>query len=326
MPLPIPAKNDSRYLDYVITMGAENRIRDGIVNEPRIYFAEIPVPAVTNLLVQGAPEVFYNGEQFPVRITHMLACTRYLNDATPQAPDNPLNIQRIACKLRFNDQFYMNASVLPLPIWGNKVVAAPEAFSASNAHWDLVQTAMPFVLAVRDSLLIEVQLQDLAEPTTPVPVTFAFHGVGALSHRPYILTGSALLDSITPTSISSVDFRNDGSEPIVITDITATVGAETGDNSPLGDINRVRFKIRQSGAGTGSDWIVGPNGGGGGPVTPMIQNTLLGLTSGRAVVHQFPGEGLIWQPGMGITADVAALVDDMDSVLVLAFAGYIMVT
>jgi len=322
--MPVPAKNDPRYLDYVIRLGAENKIRDGIINEPRLYFAEIPVPAVTDLIVQGAPEVFYNGEQFPVRLTHMLACTRYLNQ-TP-AVDNPLNIQRIGLKLRFNDQFYMNQAVLPLPIWGNKPVAAPEAFSAANSHWDLVAAAMPFVLAVRDSLIIQLQLQDVADPASPVPVTVAFHGIGALSHRPYIFTGTLELDSITPASMSSVDFRNDGAEPVVITDITMNVGAPTASGDPLGNIDRVRLRIQQAGHGTNANWIIGPNGGGGGPVTPMAQTTLFGVTTGRAVVHQFPGDGLLWQPGEGITADIEALVTGMTSVLALAFAGYIMVT
>jgi hypothetical protein len=218
----------------------------------------------------------------------------------------------------------MNPNPLPLTLWGNKPVAAPEAFSAGNAHWDFVANGQPFVLAVRDTMVVRVELQDTAPPASAVPVYVAFHGVGALSKRPYIFTGSVLLADTSAVDISNPDFRNDGSEPVVITDLTVSVGGEVDNADPTGAIGRIRIGVRQVGNGTQANWFSGPQNLV--PPAPRPQATLLGLTTGRAVVHQFPGDGLFWEPGEGITAEVRALVDDLEAVLCLAFAGYITVT
>lgn len=318
-----PAKGDPKYLDYIINLGKSVLAR-GQINELRVFFDEITPSPTAGVIVAGTPETFYNGEQFPIRLTHMLACMRYLTTAAQPAVANQLDVSRMALRLQFHNQFYMNPIPLPLTAWGNKVVAAPEAFSSGNAHWDFIETAQPYVLAVRDTMVVRLQLRDAAAPSTPVPVTVTFHGVGMLSRRPFIFTGSVQLSTIDPVDMSTVDFRNDGSEPVVITDLTMTVGAELGANSPAGDINRVRLSIRQVGNGTQAAWFAGPVAAV--PPAPFMQATLLGLSTGRAVVHQFPGLGLHWEPGEGITAEITSLVANNPNVLCLAFAGYIMVT
>ena len=86
--------------------------------------------------------------------------------------------------------------------------------------------------------------------------------------------------------------------------------------------NRSCSFVRISAGST--QWFVGPASA----IPPLsrMQATLIGVTTGRAVVHQFPGAGLYWAPGEGITAEITSLVDGLESVLCLAFAGYIMVT
>lgn len=323
MPPIAPQKGDANYVDHVISLG-QGMIRSGVINEPRLYFDEITPDANSTVITAGQPETFYNGEQFPVRITHMLASVRYLNSATPQMVANQLDIARLALRLQFHNSFYMNPNPLPLTLWGNKVVAAPEAFSAGNAHWDFIANGQPFVLAVRDTMIVRVGLQDTAAPATPVPVDVAFHGIGALSKRPYIFTGHILLAAPGDVDISNPDFRNDGSEPVIITDLTVTVSAITGSSDPTGAIGRIRIGIKQVGNGTQANWFSGPQNLV--PPAPRPQATLLGLTTGRAVVHQFPGDGLYWEPGEGITAEVRATVNNLTAVLCLGFAGYIMVT
>jgi hypothetical protein len=317
----LPPKGTSEYLDYVIQLG-KTLLSKGIINEPRLFFDEITLNSDRNIITSGQPEVFYNGEQFPIRLTHIVAAVRYLTTDAQPSVANPLDVGRIGVRFQFHNQFYMNREPLPLTLWGNKVVAAPEAFSAGNAHWDFVACGQPLVLAVRDTFQIRVQLQDASDPSDAVPVAVAFHGIGALSHRPYILTGSVQLETTQPLDFTSPDFTNSGSEPILITDMTVTVGAAIDQSDPTGAIGRIRIKIRQVGNGTQADWFVGPQN----INAPYPQATLLGLSTGRAVVHQFPGDGMIWNPGEGVTVDVRALVDELPDVLCIGMAGYIMVS
>jgi hypothetical protein len=145
-----------------------------------------------------------------------------------------------------------------------------------------------------------------------------------LSKRPYILTGQTQLTTLGSVDISSVDFRNDGSEPLIITDMTVSVSAEVGANDPTGAIGRIRISVRQVGNGTQSYWFQGPTNLV--PFAPYPQATLMGVTTGRAVVHQFPGDGLFWEPGEGITAEIKTTINNLPAVLCLAFSGYITVT
>jgi hypothetical protein len=317
-----PPKGDSRYTDYVIELAKTKTPLEGVINEPRIFFDEIPLNADPNVVVPGTAGVMVNGEQFPVRITHMVACMRYLEQDDDTVADQQ-EIGRVLLNLKFHDQYYMNSFPLPVPVWGNKAVAAPEAFSASNAHWDLVQNSRPFVMAARDTVEVQVRLRDAADPAAAVPVDVVLHGFGMLSKRPYILNGHRDVANLTLTALGTVDFRNDGSEPIVITDVTANVGGLLNSIDPLGNINRVSINIRQRGNGTGSWWFIGPTA----PpvVVAQMQATLLGVTAGRAVVHQLPGDGLIWNPGDGMTILTRAAVADLAGVLCIGFAGYIMV-
>jgi len=319
----MPAKGTIEYADRVISLG-QGMIRRGKINEPRMFWDEIQPDASSTVIVAGTPETFYNGEQFPIRITHLVASVRYLESTAQRTVANQLDVSRLGLRLQFHNQFYMNPQFLPLTIWGSKPVAAPEAFSAGNAHWDFVATGEPYVLAVRDTMIVRVQLQDAAVPSAAVPVNVAFHGIGALSRRPYILTGQVQLSDLSAVDLSTPDFTNSGSEPIVITDLTVAVGAQLDADDPTGAIGRIRIQIRQIGNGTQASWFVGPVAGV--PPVPYPQATLLGVTTGRAIVHQFPGAGMIWQPGEGVTAEVRALVDDLGAVLCLGMLGFIMVT
>lgn len=325
--MDIPKKGDPDYVDYVLRMSQRGVLRQGVINEPRAFYDEIvvnPLGTETN----GSPGVFSNGEEFPVRLTHMLAAIRYLDtDVDDPAVADPRMIQQIGLRMVFHNEFYMNPTFLPLPIWANKAVAPPVQVDSAISAWDFVANGQPFVLSARDTLQVQVQLRDFAAPANPVPVTVAFTGFGMLSKRPYILNSRIALDDLAPITMDTIDFRNDGTEPIVITDMTVNVGAEEGVE-PRGNIDRVSFNVRQVGNGTNGDWFRGPT-------TPVainrMQATLAGLTTGRAIVHQFPGDGVIWEPAEGITLAARNLVvldtpENFNVVLVLAFLGYIMVT
>jgi hypothetical protein len=316
---PAPPKGDPGYVDYIIALSKRGLIRKGVINEPRTFYDIVELHA-NQTVTNGTPGVLVNGEQFPVRLTHMLASVAYLDNQGDV--DNEANIQRIAQRLTFHNQMYMNSQFLPLPLWGNKPVAAADAVSPGTSHWDFVANGQPFILSARDTLLITVMLNDAGKPTSAVPVNVAFTGFGVLSKRPYFLNSQVLLDDVIPVNMTTVDFRNDGSEPIVITDMTMNVAGEVESNDPTGSIGRVSIQIRQIGNGTNANWFDGPLIGPG----MRMQGTLLGVTSGRAVVHQFPGDGLIWEPGEGITLEAQLLAPNVTSRLTVAFSGYIMVT
>lgn len=318
----IPERGTQEYIDYVIALAARPTLREGVINEPRAFYDEVAVNPVTGTETPGTPGVFVNGEQFPIRLTRMLAAVRYLNTAANIAPEEDINA--IGLRMVFHDQYYMNPQFLPLPLWGNVPVAAAESVSQGLSTWDFVHNGRPFVLSTRDTLVVDIQLQDIAAPATPVPVRVQFSGFGMLSKRPYLFSSVRNLSALTSISMPTTDFRNDGSEPVIITDMTVLVGAELGSTNPSGDINRVRINVRQVGNGTNARWFHGP-------LVPVVidrmQATLVGPTTGRAVVHEFPGDGLLWEPGEGITffCNNVGGVESTDSVLVLALLGYIMV-
>ncbi len=318
-----PAQGDPNYADYVIQLATGGMIRKGVLNEPRMIFDEIDQSAVVGAVAAGNEGVFINGEQFPIRLTRMVACVRDTNQAG--VFDDARNIQRIGLRLIFHNQYYMNPDFLPLPVWGNTNVAGGPAYSASTSHWSFIENGQPFVLSARDTLVITLQLIRTPISLSTVPVNVTFTGIGALSRRPYLFNGQVNLENVTETDMSTVDFRNDGSEPVIITDMTVNVGNDSDGVDPQGDIGRVRINIRQVGNGTGARWFSGPQT----PLTlDLAQATLLGVTTGRAVVHEFPGDGYLWEPGEGLTVETAAInpPGGFDSVLCLGMVGYLMVT
>lgn len=322
-PNHMPVKGDPDYADYVIQLARDGVLRKGVINEPRVFWDEIEMNG-TDAIQFGSPGVFNNGEQFPIRLTRIVATTRFFDDQAQPQVDNEINVQRIGLRMKFHDQFYMNPDFIPIPAWGNVVTATPPTFNQSTSAWDFVANGQPFVLSARDTMRVTVALENAPAVNETVPVAVTFTGIGALSKRPYLLQGRRDLADVNTTILSTVDFRNDGSEPIVITDMSVHCGPESGAVDPQGNLRRLRLNVQQIGNGTGASWFVGPQI----PVAiPLMPAPLTGVTSGRSVVHQFPGDGVVWEPGEGITVEARGILQPQAfaSVLVLALSGYIMV-
>lgn len=309
--------NDLR--QYLVKLAA-GKLEEGILHEPRAYYDTIEVlPA--GELTQGHFDVFKNGEDFPVRITHMIGALAYQTVGAEPEVDDERNLQRIGLRMLFHNQYYMNDQLLPIPLWQNKCVATNDAYSFSSASW---RFDVPFVLSARDTMLVEVGLFE-PDPEFANLVTVAFTGVGLLSGRPYLLNGQASLETSQMQQLQPVFFANDGSEPIVVTDVTLHVAIPTSeDPDPTGDIRNVRCNIRQVGNGTNSTWCQGPSGD---PLGELMPAPLWGMTTGRAVVHQFPGDGMVLEPGEGFDIQVAGLTADFeDHVVHVAALGYITIS
>ena len=303
-----------RDIDWMVKLASKN-VCDGVIEEPRVVGDEITLldPAK---VTRGHADVFTNGEQFPIRLTHVSMAL--LPDFDNNVGLDERFIQRVGARLTFHDQFYMSRNFVPAPLWANKVVAAGDANTqGTTSHiYD-----RPNILSARDSLRIMVQLNQT--PASPRLVSCAVTGVGMLSKRPYFFSDTIEVSDQAPTQLSTEAFRNDGTEPVAITDMSFSCGAELDDPSAEGDIRQLRVQVRQVGNGTQADWYQGPR------VPSPVERcpaVLLGYGTGRSIVHRFPGDGLIWEPGEGILLDMQALDPSVVGMTAgLSLYGYIAV-
>lgn len=313
---------DANQLRAALVKLASNQLEQGIIHEPRAFFDVIELKQ-DGTITAGHPEVFTNGEQFPIRLTHLTAAVALFDQQ-----DEPLDerfIGDIGLRLTFHNQNYMNPQFLPVPIWSNKCVAASDVITDGTASW---RFDVPFVMSARDTMLVDI-LATLATDETPQLPTVTLTGIGLLSGRPYLISGQQVLRSPQRTRLGTTFFRNDGGEPIIISDITVTISQPEDPLDPIGDIRSLALNIRQSGNGTNAFWCQGPATL---PAGELMPATLWGVTTGRAVVHKFPGDGLLWEPGEGISVFTQALPlvpgqpVETESILDIALTGYITIT
>lgn len=319
---------------YLIDLARKN-IAKGIIYEPRIFYDSLTIGGL-NQIIEGTPDVFRNGEAFPMLITHMVASTGYLTDEETPTVADERQIQRIGLRLQFHDQFYMNAQASPsvpgagvqgtfTPVanWGNVRNAAAQVVSAGTSA---LKPVKGWILSARDTLRVNVQRADPQVEEEFVPVTVSITGVGLESQRPYFWSGAVALETQNMQAILASNFQNNGSEPVYITDTTINVGGATDNPDPTGDSRRVFVGIQQVGNGTSARWVRGPLNGGVGAPMSMAPASLWGNHVGRAVVHRFPGQGLLWEPGEGLTIQAQSLNASAEHVrLQVALQGVIAV-
>ena len=321
------------YSAYMLQLSAGS-LTNGVLYEPRGFFDLITLNGTNE--VNGHPEVFRNGEDFPIIITHMTAATTYLEQNGATVTPERL-IQRVGAYLNFHDQFYMNApmqlgggSILrasPLPTWSNVPVGGPECLTRGTSSWRFPR---PCILSVRDTLRVSVRLYSPANVDVEggVPITVSFTGFGLISKQPYFLENTQIITDTGFTQLSVEAFSNDGAEPIALTDMCVQAQAGVLSADPTGDSRRVFVQVRHTGNGSDADWFYGPieariPGLGNLEIpTNAIAGINLGTLMGRAVVHEFP-RPLVWEPGEGISTTLQAFASgDLLSVNI-AMLGYI---
>lgn len=302
-----------------IIVTAKANLCNGVFSEPRWYFDEITAPD-NQTIGQSNPDAFKNGEAFPVKITHVLMSVRALNAATPPVATDERIIQRIGVKLVFHGQEYMaGKEFAAAPLWLNKVVAAPNSISFGQSSHHFFD---PWLLTSRDTMRVQVQL--LAVSGSGVRTAeVAFSGFGLDSRRPYWKSSSIDLNDTNLHILDSSLYRNDGDEPIVITDMSATLGADSLDNNPQGDISLLRVQVNQVGNGTQSEWF--KHASSGAPSNLMLAQQL-GSMSGRVVVHELDSP-IYFEPGEGLNVQTQLLTANQGApVLAIALAGTILIT
>ena len=327
-------ENTPEYEAYLIKL-AETNIANGVIEEPRLFTERLQTTQ-SGGPVNADPAVFMNGEKFPVRIMYMaMNVVGVEGGQQPVTPGGFLGenyAQAVGMRLRFHDQFYMRPEFSPLGNWGTQINASSDAnnlFTSSHKTW------RPVVLSARDSLEVRARaapgvfsgLGVPFEPTQDSPwrVTATATGVGIFSKRPYFLSSTLLLEDLTIQQFDGLDFKNDGAEPILITDVTYSAVLERlpGVNTQAISVAPlVEVGCRQIGNGTNASWVVN---GPGQPNMAPIPNW--GTYSGRALIHRFPGQGLIWEPGEGIDISVTnigyALTNDCTIDTTISLVGYI---
>lgn len=330
--------------DELVTFLAQRNVVDGILCEPRLKCQLFDFSAASGVITPQASDdaTFINGEQYPVRITHLVAAIRDQGpDIVEGATSDPRYIQTIGLRLRAHDTFYMNDEFVRLPLWANQPIAAADPISRSLSSWTFGfgKERGGVFMGSKDSFQVEVALEYPVDPDTEVGlgVQVTFHGVGAISRRPKQLTGFRTFtqkDGVSPRAIAPQSFLNDGTEPLEITEVTVHCFAPDGSagTDPVGNIRRLRMKVQQSGNGTNQRWTSTPAL----TTTPSILSlddcvpaSLWGLTTGRAVVHELPKNsddypGWLWYPNEGMTLEVQPAADIRTAVYV-GLVGHIVV-
>jgi len=312
-------ENTPEYEAYLIKL-AETNIAKGVIEEPRLYTERLQTTNESGP-VNADPAVFVNGEKFPVRLLYMtmnVVGKRADGDAFPGGFLGEQFSQAVGLRLRFHDQFYMRPEFVPLGNWGTQIntsSAANNLFTSSHKMW------RPVVLSARDTLEVRARaapgvFTGSLEPGSgqqgePAPwrVTATATGVGIFSKRPYFVSSTLRLVDGTVRQFDGLDFKNDGAEPILITDLSYSAILDRLEIPPGSDFTPaqsvaplVEVGVRQIGNGTNASWVIN------GPGSPnMAPTPNWGTYSGRALVHRFPGQGLIWEPGEGIDLTVQQL-------------------
>lgn len=314
---------------------ANQNLAEGVIEEPRVLFDEIEIPA-DGTVNFGSPDAFRNGEDYPLRIRWMTAALRWLAiDGETVTSDERL-IQRVGLRFTYHGADYMRRQFVNLPVWHDKPTAVGPALEFGTSSWKFDR---PFVLSSRDSMNVQVQLDAAPSAGNTRTVTVALTGFGLDSRQPYFRAAELALDDAQIGTLNSDLFRNDGEEPIVMTDLSVHASAESQADSPQGDIRIARVQIQQQGNGTNAQWMQGPNENaaktGAGP--NLCPAALLGCQSGRAIVHNWPPTpdkpdgGLYWEPGEGIQIEVQAPANlagqgTSAPVLTLAMIGTVIVS
>lgn len=313
-----------RNIDRLVKLAAKN-IDKGVIEEPRVYYDVItltqpPEGSLPGDVSVGDPDAFINREQFPVRITHLSAQLLWKSVSGTIVGLDESKIQGAGLTLRHHDEYYMSPQFLPVPQWANAYVALSPAITMSSVTWEF---PTPVILSARDSLRVEVatvlNLQDYfpeGELVSGIQASVAFTGTGLLSGRPYFFGASVELPNEVGMKrlFNPSQLRNNGAEPVAITNMTLsqpgfTVTDEEDAQQYIGgNVRLLDVQVRQQGNGTNADWFRGPVI----PVArPRCPAGLLGFNGGRSVVHRFPGDGLIWEPGDGIVPQLRAIVENL---------------
>lgn len=308
----------------LLRIAIDNSI-EGRLYEPRLYSSVFDFTDAPRVLsMASAPEVFRNGEDVPVQITHLVSAIGY---AAPEEQPLPFPIgderaiQRYGLRVKAHENYYMNPAYPALPLWHTENCAASDVVTRGQSGWEF---ARPVIMGPRDVFEVRVALEspilDPYDDGITRSVSVSFRGVGLYSRQPRLLSGFATVTAAMGVStfiIPTDTLRNTGPEPIEIHEVTFAVSALSTASDPTGDIRLAKASIRLAGNGTGRRWTITDPAA----ADDLVPMSLWGLTTGRAVIHRIPGNGWLWKPGVGVTIEAMNLTGRQDRLYVAA-VGY----
>lgn len=304
----------------------------GVRIEPRVWWDQFEFSAdllnPTSRLVASHDTAYRNGEPFPIRITHVLACMRVQiegPDSPPQAPPqgDPRLLHWYGMRFNGHSTYYQDRFFLPIPAWANVNTVGNQQSTFDTTSWRF-DYGIPF--ANRDVLEVETRLE--TTPSSARIVSVGFDGVGRASKQPYKFGASTTLSDTGKATCNADTLRNTSAEIIDITGMDFYCSGPVDDADPTGDSRELRVQVKQTGSGTQRTWFRSPR-------TNDVPNTLMpsplaGIRSGQAMVHKLPGDGWLFQQGQGVNLELEKIVGTPDRTLVervfVALAGYVIIT
>lgn len=277
---------------------AHEQLDTGVIYEPRGY----PVifqngfggpTAAPGQEFQPANDQPYltNGEQFPVKITHVV-----LGSTLPEVALE--FVQRVGLRFRYHDNYFPNPFFTPLPAWQNKPSALPLYLNRGTAVWTFDK---PNILSAQDTLKVTMRS---VSADVAMTASVVFHGFGLFSRRPYMVAGTATLPaSHQPVDVNAIVYRDDSSEPIALFQMVVTVKGTVSFQNPQsqGDLRGVEIQVKQSGNSSRANWLQPIRSNDRQFATDQLPASLIGAHGGNQIVHKLD-EPWIWNPGEGFTA------------------------
>lgn len=306
-------------IDKILFADQHLALCHGNYYEPRILYA------TAALATSGAgrnatfpPSAFYNGEVFPLHLTHLVMAIR---DHGAAGTDETL-AQRIGLRLTEYSAYYMIDDFVPMPNWQNVPNGLGDPYGSSMSVWNWTR---PVLLPFSSSLFVNVYLENALQSGTR-RVAVSFHGQRAVSRQAVELSGYTDTDvtdqgvRITP----AVNYANDGSEEIVVEGMTVNVLGPSTDLTNVGDIREARIRVGLEGAGTQSDFTktTQPSPASSDRGCPAV---LLGVSGGRCITHRIPRGGWILHPGHGFQVEARYLQPVSACEVVFGAVGYVVV-
>lgn len=303
----------------------------GRLYEPRLLYATLNLP-VGGAIQRFDSNVFRNGERYPLHLTHLVWAVRD-RDYGASVSTAEEQLQRVQARLTWHDSWYMGFDPMDLPLWQNQQgIAIPEPLASGAVTWRFLR---PIELPTRAAFEVSCSLERTQlEADGTIPIAVCFRGRGIKSRQEFMFASRRSLGfgnangglDVNLQIVPVADFTNDGVEPIAITDMTISVGPQTLDTSPVGNIRLGRINVTMIQGGTGTPFAQnrGTTSGAADVDCPAV---LWGVSAGRAVVHVIPDGGWILEPGRGFDAEMLNLnaSGNFNLNVAMGAAGYLVV-